>query len=349
MTSGTSASDAGSVGPRIPRLGLLNMGDVPPSELVRRAALAEGIGYTYFWIGDERFFREPYQLLALTAAQTSRIIIGPCVTDPYTRHPALTAEAMATLAEISDSRAVLVFGAGHSGFREMGIQRGSSLRRLREAIDLVRRLLPGEPVSYTGDTIVFNDGVLNTLPGLDVPIWLATEGPRTLELAGATADVVMLGSGATPASVSRALAHVATGANDAKRPAPPLHLRLDIAIAEERQAALDTVRPIVLRHLIRHRDDDRFIATYGLAELQGPLKAMDYRGYSRDRHRVEGWARLVPDEVIGDFCWAGAAGDIRAAWDRIAHLVHGLTFYPVLCEGQTWDDVVTRTAAALGG
>ena len=87
------------------------------------AKLAEATGYDHFWLADERFFREVYGSLTLVAHHTSRITVGTCVTDPYSRHPALTAMAIATLDEIAGGRAVLGLGAGISGFAELGVKR----------------------------------------------------------------------------------------------------------------------------------------------------------------------------------------------------------------------------------
>ena len=103
--------------------GLLLLPHDPPERLVEIARLAESCGYDHLWLADERFFREVYASLALCAAGTRRIQLGPCVTDPYSRHPALTAMAIATLDEVSDGRAVLGLGAGISGFAELGVRR----------------------------------------------------------------------------------------------------------------------------------------------------------------------------------------------------------------------------------
>src|SRR5262249_57306009 len=83
--------------------------------LVERAKLAEASGYDTVWLADERFYREVYACLTLFAANTARVRLGPCVTDPFARHPALTAMAIATIDEISGGRAVLGIGAGISG------------------------------------------------------------------------------------------------------------------------------------------------------------------------------------------------------------------------------------------
>lgn len=62
-------------------------------------------GYDYVWLADKRFFRDVYGSLALCAQNTKRVRLGPCVTDPFSRHPALTAVALTTLNEISGGRA----------------------------------------------------------------------------------------------------------------------------------------------------------------------------------------------------------------------------------------------------
>src|SRR5207253_7386221 len=107
----------------------------PPDRLVGLARQAERLGYEYLGLADERFFREVYASLTLCALRTERLQLGPCVTDPYSRHPALTAMAIATLDEISGQRAVLGIGAGVSGFRELGITREKPGLALRETVE----------------------------------------------------------------------------------------------------------------------------------------------------------------------------------------------------------------------
>jgi 5,10-methylenetetrahydromethanopterin reductase len=330
------------------RLGLLTIGDVSVDEIVARARLAEANGYDAFWIADERFFREPYQLLALAGAATSRLRLGPCVADPFTRHPALTALAMATLNEVTGGRAVLVYGAGKSGFREMGIDRRRSATALREATHLVRCLLAMGTADVKGEVVSFLDGRLNLPVPHEVPIWIATEGPRTLEMAGEVADAVMIGSAARPEEIERAKLRVATGAARVGRPAPPLHLRLDVAVADEASAALDAMRTIALRHLLRHLCEPEFAAMYGLDDaLVAQLEAVDYHSYSRDAGRVQQWAALVPDRLVLPFAWAGTPDDLRVAAERVAPLVAGVTVFPIPVRDQSWNDAAVRIAEAI--
>ena len=84
--------------------GVLLMGNLPAPDLASLARRIEDWGYDFLWLADERFFREVYSSLTVCALSTSSIRLGPCVTDPYSRHPALTAMAIATLDEISGGR-----------------------------------------------------------------------------------------------------------------------------------------------------------------------------------------------------------------------------------------------------
>jgi 5,10-methylenetetrahydromethanopterin reductase len=83
------------------RIGLLMFGDAPVQAMVERARLAEAVGYDTVWLADERFYCEVYSCWTHFAGHTSKVLLGPCVTDPFSRHPALTAMAIATLDEVS--------------------------------------------------------------------------------------------------------------------------------------------------------------------------------------------------------------------------------------------------------
>src|SRR5262249_27719354 len=132
----------------------------PVSRVAELGAFCERLGFDSYWIADQRWMRDVWVSLTATALRTSRIRLGTRVTDPYVRHPALTAVAIASLDELSGGRAILGLGAGGSGFREMGIERKKPVTALREAIELIRRLLAGEGGDYPGELVQFRRGVL---------------------------------------------------------------------------------------------------------------------------------------------------------------------------------------------
>src|SRR5713226_7217670 len=159
---------------------LLILGNAPIERMLERVKLAEDNGYDTVWLADERFYREVYSCLTYFAQHTSRVKVGPCVTDPYARHPALTAMATATLDEISGGRAILGIGAGISGFAELGIERKKPPRAIREAIELIRALQGG-------------DGRRGCKPErADIPVCVASNGPIGQRMAGALADAVIM-------------------------------------------------------------------------------------------------------------------------------------------------------------
>src|ERR1051326_9292033 len=161
--------------------------------MVERAKLAESSGFAKVWLADERFYREVYSCRAVFAEPTSRVELGPCVTDPFARHPALPAMAVAPLDEISGARAVLGMVAGISGFGELGIERKKPPRAMREMIEVVRALLRGEQVDFHGEVVAFHDGHLSFKPRrAEIPIYVASNGPLGQRVAGALADAVIM-------------------------------------------------------------------------------------------------------------------------------------------------------------
>ncbi len=80
--------------------------------LIALARRAEALGYRAAWVGDEGFGQDPYVALTAIAAETTTIRLGPGITNPYTRHPAVTAVAIASLDAYAGGRAFLGLGAG---------------------------------------------------------------------------------------------------------------------------------------------------------------------------------------------------------------------------------------------
>ena len=96
--------------------------------------------------------------MGLLAAETKRLELATAVTDPYIRHPALTADAIATVADASGGRAILGLGAGASGFGALSIERPAPATALRETIELSRLLwTSAEAFSYEGRQVSFRD------------------------------------------------------------------------------------------------------------------------------------------------------------------------------------------------
>src|SRR2546425_4741644 len=114
------------------RTGLLMLPAYEPARLAALAALAEDTGYDDFWLADERFFREVYACLTLCALRTRRMRLGPCVTAPSSRNPALTGMAIATLRKRRGGREIPGLGVAECGFRRLARRPPRSAPALRE-------------------------------------------------------------------------------------------------------------------------------------------------------------------------------------------------------------------------
>ena len=103
----------------------------------------EDLGFDNLWLTDSSLHaRNCYSYLALAAERSTRLVLGTAVTNPLTRHPAITASAMATVDEISGGRAVLGIGAGDRPLLALGLK-PSPVADLEAAITAVRALWSG--------------------------------------------------------------------------------------------------------------------------------------------------------------------------------------------------------------
>ncbi len=167
--------------------------EAPVARMVELGVLAESLGYDRCWVYDEGLAtRDVYVTMAAIAAATSRIRLGTGITNPYTRHPASTAAAIASLDEMSGGRAFLGLGAGGSlTLGPLGIDRSRPLTNVRDTLVACRALLSGEPVTMSTELFELRGAALG-FARPDLEIWVAGRGPRMLAMGGELADGVML-------------------------------------------------------------------------------------------------------------------------------------------------------------
>ena len=165
------------------------------------------------------------------------------MTNPLTRHPAITAVAAATVDEISDGRMILGIGAGDRPLMALGM-RPARLASLRASIEAIRELWSGGDVSVQDDAFVLERAHMRFSARPDIPIYVSASGPKTLELAGEIADGVILLVGLFPEALAWALEHVERGAAKAGRPRPHVAVFAYGAIDEDRDAAMESARTI---------------------------------------------------------------------------------------------------------
>ena len=210
------------------------------SEALEIAVRADKLGLHAICPADSQFLcHELFSCLAACALKTERVLLGPTVTNPVTRHPTVVASAMMTLSELSNGRAFLGIGRGDSAVFMAGLK-PSPVSKFEEYIIMLKSLMRGEAVEFNGKKV-------NLLRSCDVPIYVAATGPRMLQLAGRVADGAIMAVGTEEAAVKYALSHVEKGAQEAGR--DPNEIRtiawIPCAISSNREKAKRDVSGVV--------------------------------------------------------------------------------------------------------
>jgi 5,10-methylenetetrahydromethanopterin reductase len=174
---------------------------------------AEGIGFDLLTCGDSQsLWAECFSLMTFAAVHTTRPDLAITVSNPCTRHPAVTASAAASVQQIAGGRFRYGISSGDSALRNIGV-RPATVAELDAYVRAVQALSAGDAVDWDGATL--------QLHWLDdprrVPVWMAAEGPRTQRLAGRIADGVVLSNCLTPERMAIAREHLAAGAAEAGR------------------------------------------------------------------------------------------------------------------------------------
>lgn len=172
-----------------------------PRQLVRYARLAEEAGFSFAFVSDhyhpwlDQQGHSPFvwAVLGGIAQATERLRVGTGVTCPIVRlHPAIVAQAAATVAVMLEGRFCLSVGTGENLNEHVTGQRwprpGVRLQMLAEAVRIMRLLWRGGYVSYEGKFFTVDRARIYTLPAQPPPVFMAAAGPRSAATAGRIAD-----------------------------------------------------------------------------------------------------------------------------------------------------------------
>lgn len=304
----------------------------PADAMADYARSVESAGIEQLWVIEDCFFTAGISLAATALAVTDSLTVGLGVLPAVARNPAITAMEVATLATMAPGR--LVAGIGH-GVQEWMAQIGaltpSPLTTLDETITVVKRLLRGDEVTFSGRQVVLDRVRLDQPPSVVPPVVAGVQQQRSMALAGRVADGVILVEGAGPVYVRWALDHAAPVA------AEPFRVTTFtlLAVEADRRAAYRTVAPFVA----------------GLVAQRRPaLTVLPFFDEMAARVAERGAAALV--DMPGDF-WAeiGAVGTLDDALDHVAALeaagVHSVNIFPgpQLADARALLPVVAELAA----
>jgi 5,10-methylenetetrahydromethanopterin reductase len=271
-------------------------GDLPV--FLESVTKAEELGFDRAYLVDgQLLWPNTFVYMTHGLAATERIQFGTAVTNPYTRHYTVLANAHATLDQIYPGRVILGIGRGDNSVRTLG-KRAVATARLKEIVPNLRKLMAGEHVDDGADLH------MHWASQPDVPILMPATGPRNLRLAGALADIVMVQVGVNPVSVRWAVDHVRAGAEEAGRDPDSVEISMYTAmwVSEDMEEARGMTRWAAACAANHIANTARAVPDHGMpSEMTRILGVMsdhyDYAGHldpSVDRSEY-------PDEIVDDF------------------------------------------------
>ncbi|MBU4464857.1 MAG: glucose-6-phosphate dehydrogenase (coenzyme-F420) [Actinobacteria bacterium] len=229
-----------------------------PTELLDFSVLAEEMGFDsvfisdHFqpWMHDGGHAPAALPWLGALGARTSRIVMGTSVLTPTFRyHPAVVAQAFATLAVMFPERLILGVGTGEA-LNEVTLgldwpDPPERFQRMKEAITLMRELWAGERVTFDGTYYSVKDATIYDRPEKSVPIYIGASGPAATRLAGRIADGYITTSGKDPALYTDTLLPaLAEGLAKAGRSADDVDTLMEVKVSyhPDRETALEKTR-----------------------------------------------------------------------------------------------------------
>jgi F420-dependent oxidoreductase-like protein len=284
-------------------------------ELTRRA---EGLGFDSVWV-PEAWGTDAISILGALAARTQRIRLGTGIVNVFSRTPALLGQTAATLDLISNGRFIL--GLGTSGHQVItgwhGIPFDRPLLRMRETVDVVRRVLRREPLRFEGEVFQLTQGLKLLAKPIraEVPIFLATLTPGGLRLTAEIADgwIPTLFS---PENSQVFHSDLEAGARLRGRALESLEVApyMPVTVDDDRARARDALRPWVALYVggMGSRAKNFYndtVKRYGFGKDAIAIQELYLSGKKVDA------IRRVPDALVDSITIAGPAGLVR---DRLA-------------------------------
>ncbi|MDV3292683.1 MAG: LLM class flavin-dependent oxidoreductase [Nitrososphaerales archaeon] len=278
-------------------------------EASKTAANAEALGYDSMWMHESLFQRDIVTYLSSMALATRSLRVGSGAMNTFTRHPVTAAATFATLSELSGGRVVLGLGLGSFptipliGHQIFPVEKTKPLKRIKEYIQVVKKVWSGEKVEFDGEFFKVHNLTLGFQLKTRIPLFIASLSPKTLAYAATVVDGVILSPAFNTAwGTERMIEHVQKG--EAKRGTAVEHASymmasLDPSPEKARQVMRDfyffvyqlsdVVRPEVL-------------APYGITpEMLGPMKEAWKKG------DVAGAKKLIPEQAIEVLTLTGRA------------------------------------------
>jgi 5,10-methylenetetrahydromethanopterin reductase len=294
---------------------------------------AEKRGFEAVWQAESRLVRDAIVPMAAYAAVTDHIHIGSGVINNWTRNIGLLAATFLTLDDLAPGRIICGLGAWWDPLaKNVGIERRKPLTAMRETIEVLRRLLNMERVTFHGEFHHVEGIELDVVHGRreprDVKIMIGATGPKMMEMTGEIADGAVLNYCVPPNYNDMALERLEIGAKSAGRTLDDLDRPQLVvcSVDHDHDKAIDTTRELLTQYLAQqpHIAKASGVSMDVVEEIQSIL------GWPATHEQIKAAKHLVPEELIHKITASGTPDEARAKVQE--YIDHGATcpiLYPV--------------------
>lgn len=294
---------------------------------------AEERGFEAVWQAESRLVRDAIVPMAAYAAVTEHIKVGSGVINNWTRNIGLLAATFLTLDDLAPNRILCGIGAWWDPLaKNVGIDRRKPLLAMRETVEVFRRLMSMERVTFHGEFHHVDGIELDVVHGRreprQVPIYIGATGPKMMELAGEIADGVVLNYCVPPEYNDQAMERLEAGAKKAGKKLEDIDRPqlMVCSVDYDREKALDTSRELLTQYLAQqpHIAKASGVSQDIVGEIQSIL------GWPATHEQIQRAKHFVPDELITKIT---ASGTPKEAREKVGeYLDRGATcpiLYPV--------------------
>lgn len=287
----------------------------PIREGMEYVRYAEQRGFDAVWQAESRLVRDAIVPMAAFAAVTDHIKVGSGVINMWARNAAVVAATFSTLDDLASGRVLAGLGAWWEPLAsKVGVQRRRPLKAMREMVEVVRRLLAMETVTFHGEFVDLSEVEIDIVHGerspKNVPIYIGATGDQMLELGGEIADGVLLNYLVSPSYNHRALGCIERGAWKAGRSLDEIERPQLIVVSmdTDRTRALDNARELVTQYL---GQQPHIMKASGVSEdvLERIHSVLTWPA---SEEQIRQAMRLVPDEVVQLITASGTPDEVRA-------------------------------------
>jgi 5,10-methylenetetrahydromethanopterin reductase len=255
----------------LPTIGVRFHGGLPAKDCIELAGIAERHSFGSLWFTENIFNRGILPAVVGSIIATRTIKVGLGVINPYSRHPTQIAMDVGALDELSAGRLSVGIGSGNGDrIRRMGLDYDKPLAAVRDAITIVRGMIRGERLTYSGSVFSVKDVQLEyTPPRPALPLYMAAMGDQAMRVCGQVADGVVISNMCPPGFTTRALRLLTEGAREVGQDAPQAVVQFVFCAARKQRSEA--------RAMVRSAIAERLTAYWTLGESVPAVRQAMYR------------------------------------------------------------------------